>query len=250
MRGWSALNRPLAAGSLAQARALFERALLLDPDLPKALTGLAWGLAAAAASHVTSTPADDLARADDAVARVIARFPDHAMAHFVRGEILTTRKEFEPAIGEYEAAIASNRDLAPAYAATGRALVRAGRAEEALAPLETAIRLSPRDPLLNIWYFYIGHVHTHLAHDDDAIEWCRRSVALAPYWVAYVDLASAYAWTGRDAEARAAVAKLLEMKPGYTIERWEHEGWSDNPTFLAQYDRITQGLRKAGLPEG
>jgi hypothetical protein len=26
--------------------------------------------------------------------------------------------------------------------------------------------------------------------------------------------------------------------------------WSDDPTFNAQYQRIIEGLRKAGLPEG
>jgi adenylate cyclase len=28
-----------------------------------------------------------------------------------------------------------------------------------------------------------------------------------------------------------------------------HAGFSDNPVFLSQYQRITEGLRKAGLPE-
>jgi hypothetical protein len=45
------------------------------------------------------------------------------------------------------------------------------------------------------------------------------------------------------------VAKVIELKPGYTVARWAHEGWSDNPVFLKQYERIVEGLRKAGLPE-
>jgi hypothetical protein len=68
-------------------------------------------------------------------------------------------------------------------------------------------------------------------------------------WSAYVDLASAYAWTGQDAEAHAAVAKLRKLMPNYTVTKWANEGWSDNPVFLAQYQRIIEGLRKAGLPE-
>jgi tetratricopeptide (TPR) repeat protein len=172
------------------------------------------------------------------------------MAHFVKGDILrATGKDFETAISEYETAISINPSLAPAYGALGGAKIRAGRSDEAFTPLQTAIRLSPHDPLLNIWYFYICHAYTHLAKDDAAIEWCPRSIAVKPFWIAYVDLASAYAWTGRTEEARSAVAELRKLMPNYTVYRWAHEGFSSNPIFLAQYQRIIEGLRKAGLPE-
>ncbi|MEK0083129.1 adenylate/guanylate cyclase domain-containing protein [Benzoatithermus flavus] len=245
MRAWSVLNQPLSAEQLQRAQDLFEAALRIDPGLSQALVGLARTLSTRVNSRWSPTPKEDLDRAEALVAQVLARAPNHAMAHYVRGDILMARKDFDPAIAEYQAAIASNRDLAPAYGNIGRALVRAGRAEEAFAPLETALRLSPRDPLLSLWYFGICHAHTHLAQDEAAIAWCSRS----NYWVAYVDLASAYAWTGRMDEARAAVAELRRVMPGYTVERWQHEGWSDNPVFLAQYQRIVEGLRKAGLPE-
>jgi adenylate cyclase len=138
----------------------------------------------------------------------------------------------------------------PAYVALGGALIRAGRSEEAFAPLQMAIRVSPRDPLLNILYFYVCHAYSHLSKDNQAIEWCRRSVAVSPFWIAYVDLASAYAWTGRSDDAHAAVAQLLKLMPNYTVHRWANEKFSDNPIFLAQYQRIVEGLRRAGLPEG
>lgn len=249
MRGWSALNRPAAREAAAAARDLFEQALRIDPQLPEALVGLAKALFEQANNRWSLVPAEDLARADAALTGVLATSPDYAMAHFVKGEILRLRLQFDPAIAEYEAAIASNRNLAPAYGAISNAEVRAGRAEEAFAPAEKAIRLSPRDPLLKVWYFFICHAHTHLAQDDAAIEWCNRSLAAGAYWITYVDLASAYAWTGRAAEAQAAVAKLRELMPGYTVDRWAHERWSDDPVFLKQYQRIVEGLRKAGLPE-
>lgn len=250
MRGWSLLNQPYSRALLSQSRDLFEQALRIEPDLPKALLGLAQTLAIGVNYRWSSGPDEELARATAAVNRVLSAFPNDAMAHFVKGEILRGGgKDFESAIDEYGAAISINPSLAPAYASLGNAKIRAGRAEEAFAPLQTAIRLSPRDPLLNIWYFNICHAHTHLARDADAIEWCRRSVALSPFWISYVDLASAYAWTGQSAEAHAAVAELLKLMPNYTIDRWVHAGFSDNPIFLAQYERIVEGLRKAGLSE-
>jgi adenylate cyclase len=249
MRAKSILNQPPSPERMAQAQDLFEQALRIDPQLPAALVGLARTQAAQANTHWSTPSTEQLARADEAVTRVLSAFPNNAMAHFVKGEVLRARKEFDAAIAEFEIAISINPSLAAAYASIGNAKIRVGRAEEAFAPLQTAIRLSPRDPLLNFWYFFLCHAHTHLAQDDAAIEWCRRSIAVQPFWITYVDLASAYAWTGQDAEAHAAVAELRKLMPNYTVTKWANEAWSDNPVFLAQYQRIIEGLRKAGLPE-
>ena len=250
MRAWSVINQPYSRKQLEEALSLFEQALHIQPGLPKALVGLSLALAIEVNYRWTAAPAAALARANDAVNQVLSASPNDALAHFVKGEILRGGGEdFEAAIGEFKAAIAINRSLAPAYASLGNAKIRAGRAEEAFGPLQTAIRLSPHDPLLNIWYFNICHAYSHLAQYDAAIEWCRRSVAVSPFWIAYVDLASAYAWTGQKVEARAAVAELLKMMPNYTVDQWAHTRFSNNQVFLSQYQRITEGLRKAGLPE-
>ena len=140
--------------------------------------------------------------------------------------------------------------MAIAYALAGITHLWAGRASELFPYVEKAIRLSPRDSTLNAWEYYICHAHIHLAHRGEAINWCNRSVEHNPYWTAYVDLAAAYAWTGRDVEAREAVGNILRLMPGYTVQKWIHADWSRNPTFLAEYQRIIEGLRKAGLPEG
>ena len=64
-------------------------------------------------------------------------------------------------------------------------------------------------------------------------------------------LAAGYSWAGRDAEARATVAELLKLKPGYTVEQWLtfYKTKSDNPTYQRELQPIAEGLRKAGLPE-
>lgn len=74
---------------------------------------------------------------------------------------------------------------------------------------------------------------------------------MKPFWIAYADLAAAYALTGRESEAHAAVTELRRLMPDYTVGRWLQDGggWSDNAVFLAQFARMTDGLRKAGLPE-
>jgi adenylate cyclase len=48
---------------------------------------------------------------------------------------------------------------------------------------------------------------------------------------------------GRDAEAREAVARLLEVDPAFTISAWIARGGQSNSKLMIE------GLRKAGLPE-
>jgi len=69
--------------------------------------------------------------------------------------------------------------------------------------------------------------------------------------IAYADLAAANALTGHEREAHAAVAELRRLRPNYTVALWlqDGSGWSDNVVFLAEFQRIAEGLRKAGLPE-
>ena len=43
---------------------------------------------------------------------------------------------------------------------------------------------------------------------------------------------------------------MQKVYPGFTVQTWAGIHWSDDPTFNAQYQRIVEGLRKAGLPEG
>jgi adenylate cyclase len=95
------------------------------------------------------------------------------------------------------------------------------------------------------------HLHTHLAQWEQAIEWCNRSTAGDPTnFFPLVDLAAANAWAGHNKEAKEAVAQLRKLNPDLSVQSWAGIHWSDDPTFTAQYQRIVEGLRKAGLPEG
>ena len=63
-------------------------------------------------------------------------------------------------------------------------------------------------------------------------------------------LAAASALSGRSAEAREARKAGLQLDPNFTVARFRNERRSENPTFLAQRERIYEGLCLAGVPEG
>jgi TolB-like protein/class 3 adenylate cyclase len=252
MRGWSVLNAGPNKEDVQRSVALFEDALRIDPDNSQARVGLAQALTLIYRNRWDPEPAKVLARADEAATRAIATAPNYAHAHYVKAEILGLSTRFDAALATYDRAIALDRNHAAAYVGRARNLNVIGRAAEALAPVEKAIRLSPRDPELYVWYFVLCHANTHLARDAQAIEWCLKSLATGKtFYFAYVDLASAYAWRGQNAEAAAAVAELLKLRPGFTVQTLVQEGsrTSDNPAFRKEFQRIVEGARKAGLPE-
>jgi tetratricopeptide (TPR) repeat protein len=136
--------------------------------------------------------AANLDRAESMIATALSADPNDAEAHFVKGELLTyARKQFAAAVAELKVAIENDRNFAPAYAQYGANHWFIGKAAEVIPDIETALRLSPRDPMRNIWELFICHAHMHLAEWEQAVEWCEKSIATrATYWQAYVDLAA------------------------------------------------------------
>ena len=62
--------------------------------------------------------------------------------------------------------------------------------------------------------------------------------------------AAANSWLGHDAEARAAVAGLLKLKPGLTMQQVTSIKFSDDPQFQREAQRMFEGLRKGGAAGG
>ena len=251
MRGSAARDKGLTPANVDEAIGYFERALQLDPELTRAKLGLAWGLIERDNAFRAGNETVDLPRAEVLVTSALSAQPNNALAHFVRGLLAFARKQFNDTLSEMDVAIENDRNDEAAYAFHGVTHIFVGRAKETIPEVETALRLSPHDPSRNQWELTICHAYSHMAEWEKAVEWCQKSIATnAGSWFPYVDLAAANGWLGHDAEAKAAIAGLLKLKPGFTVQDWASIKWSDDPQFQREYARIVEGLRKAGLPEG
>ena len=251
MRGQAVLFSNPSVAAFGEAIALFERALSLDPQNLPAMTGLANALA----GHAIQThDPGDAARAEKLTDAVLAVQPDNSTAHRTKGLILgSVKHEMRPAIAEAERAIALDPNDADAHAEAGWWKGPLGRSEEGIAGVEAALRLSPRDRDTPFWHFYMCALHNYLQHWEQAIEWCEKSrVGWPDNWSTYVHLAAAEAWAGHDKEAKDVAAQLQKVRPGFAVQTYADlaSQRSDDPTFNAQYQRIVEGLRKAGVPEG
>jgi tetratricopeptide (TPR) repeat protein len=118
------------------------------------------------------------------------------------------------------------------------------------------LRLDPHSVAVAFRQGVLCRAYNLLGRWEQAIEWCDRSVAAARdnpdamRSASLVDLAAANAWAGHDKEAKDAVARLRKADPGFAVQKLQAEDqWTDNADFKAQWARIVEGLRKAGLPD-
>jgi tetratricopeptide (TPR) repeat protein len=148
-------------------------------------------------------------------------------------------------------ALELDRNLAFAYGWIGLAKCFLGRAEETEAFIMEAFRLSPRDNRTFNWMNTAGVAKSYLAADEAAVNWFRRSIEtnrnVTPF--VYFYLAAALAHLARIEEARVALRAGLALDPDFTLAHFHASAPMDNPTCLAQRQRIADGMRKAGLPE-
>jgi adenylate cyclase len=141
-------------------------------------------------------------------------------------------------------AVALNPNSFTAWSCRGQVYRIAGLPEEAVQSFERAIRTSPIDPRIHVTLAGMGMAFIELRRFDEAIVAGKKGLRQSPTYVAaYRCLASAFAHLGRDAEAREAASHVLEVDPTFTISGWIARGGQSNMKLL------TEGLRKAGLPE-
>jgi tetratricopeptide (TPR) repeat protein len=176
--------------------------------------------------------------------------PGHAFAHLQMGIVQIFTNRSARGIAECERALALDRNLAFAHGFIGIAKYSIGRGEETEAHVQEAIRLSPRDTSAYIWLGALGFAKLYLGADEEAVAWLRRAIdANRNFPLHHFCLAAALAHLGRLGEARSAVQAGLGLNSTFTISHFRASALSDNPTFLAQRERICEGMRKAGVPE-
>jgi TolB-like protein/class 3 adenylate cyclase len=250
-QGRACWNKGLTPEYMLQARGYFERALTLDPGNIEALVGVAQVDSALGANFFTNDRIARLAEAETASIKALSIAPNHAVAHLVLAVVQMYTNRAAQGVAECERALALDRNLATAHAFIGLAKYALGRAEETEAHILEALRVSPRDILAYQWMVVAGFAKLLLNFDADALAWFRRSLeANRNFPPTHFLLAATLALLDEPDQARAAAQAGSGLNPGFTIHTYRTTPMSDNPTYLAGRERIFEGLRIAGVPEG
>jgi TolB-like protein len=232
---------PVTREGLAEAIRLARRALELDP----------FGRAASLASvfHLNNVffgySTDPKFELKEAVrlSRLALRIDDGDPSTLAGASLISAYvvRDSESALEMADRAVALNPNSFNAWSCRGWVYRAAGLPQEAVRSFERGIRMSPVDPTM---FAGMGMALVELRRFDEAIVAGKKAQRLNPsHSYAYLCRASAFAHLGRDAEAREAAARLLEVNPAFTISGWSAWGGQSNAQL------VTEGLRKAGLPE-
>jgi TolB-like protein/Flp pilus assembly protein TadD len=250
-QGSSCWNKGWTSEHMAQARAFFERALVLDPTNIEALVCTAAVDAASAVTYMVDDRDARFGAAEATLIKVLSMSPQHARAHMFLGAVHVGTNRAALGIRECERALALDRNLAEAHGIIGFAKLFIGRGAETEAHIQEALRLSPRDTGAFRWMHFVGATKLVLGADAEAVVWLRRCLeANRNYPIAHFQLAAALALLGSLEEARAAVRAGLALDPAFTIRRTRGIVMSHDPTFRAGSERIRKGMLMAGVAEG
>jgi TolB-like protein len=245
--------RGLTPDNIAQARSFFDRALDADPDNVDALVGSARVDQVEGVFLFVTDRAAAFAAAEAKLTKALSAAPDHARGHSQLGFVYIYTERAAEGIAKCEHALALDRNLAHAHAYVGIGKIFIGRAEETESHIAEALRLSPRDTLAYVWMAAAGTAKRHLGIWEEAVAWFRRAIeANRNFPQPYFELAAALAELGRLDRARSAVRAGLALEPNFSVSRARafFTAESSDPKYLARTERILEGLREAGLPEG
>lgn len=228
-----------------------ERSLQADGSDVFALSILGALLAISVVGAQSVDREADLTKADGLISRALALDADSDGALIAKSWMLMGWNRHEQAISSAERALALNPSNIDAYYIRCKANNFLGRPDVALALADEAIRLSPRDPFLNVFHHDKGWAFFMKQQYEPAIAWLRRAESSS--YFTYLLLASALGLTGRFAEAEK-VFDQYRAYPGVTTTtiaqlRMQQFALADNPEWVAYNERLFEGLRKAGMPE-
>jgi TolB-like protein len=238
----------------AERVTMFEHALALDPGSVEAQSRLAALLAGRVLDNMTDTAAADILRAEGLVRQALAASPRSPLAHLAKAHLLRAQRRYAEAIPEYETVLALDRNLIYSFFALGQCKLFTGSIDETIPLVERAIRLSPHDPELGVWYQQIGMVHLLQSRTDEAIVWlekARHATPAHPGIRAVLAAAHAVKDETECAAAELAEARRLSNDGRFSsITRLKAAHYFGVPAIHALFETTCfAGLRKAGMPE-
>jgi tetratricopeptide (TPR) repeat protein len=221
-------------------RTWFERAIELDP-----LYARAWGaLAYSIVKEWLEGRRDDgaLRLAETHARRAVELDPYDYLTHSFLAFCCLNARDFEPAINEYEKALALNPNDADLLVDFAEALVYVGRHQEAVELVEKAMLLNPHTP---DWYRWNLGWALYFARDYGRSVTALRRIP-DPIPDVRLLIAAALARQDKTVEAAAEMKRFRESRPDWTIET---ERRSVRFRDKADEEHWLAGARLAGLPE-
>ena len=234
--------------NLEEAQSLLDKAVALDPGLAIAWATQAFRCVATKSQALDTDPAGNAAQAERAArsalradrndARVLA-LSGHALA-FVCGH-------YEEAAALLEEAVRLDPNLAVAWTWRATSHNRFGQPQLAVADLERAMRLSPRDGLMFLTHGQMAAAHFLMSRYDEAVQWAESSLRLLTnHLTALRILTASHALAGRAEAAGKAWQTYRRLDPTTRLSTLSKRLAIPHGPTVAKF---AEGLRLVGMPE-
>jgi tetratricopeptide (TPR) repeat protein len=228
----------------AAAQALLEKAVAIDPGYGQALSLIATNQMFGV--HLGWTDIASVApMAERAALAAVAADSEDAWAHTALGSVYFSTRRLDDSLAEFELALQLNPNFSLAQGYYALSLCYSGRWQEACAAAQRAIRQSPRDPSLAIYYGVAAYAQFVGKNYDGAMTLAREATRQrGDLTGAYRVLTVAAGMAGQIDVAKAALAELRRSQPNISL------AWiaTQLPWKLdADREHYLEGFRRAGL---
>jgi adenylate cyclase len=224
--------------SVNESRELLRRSIELDPGFAPA-----WAELARAAYYLHFFGVGEGEHLEEGLRHAhhaLALDPNEPGAHLHLGLLLAQR-------GEFDAGVAASRralELAPGRADLriwfASLLLVVDRSEEAVPLLKNLTRIDPGLRYMHL--FQLALAYRRLGRTDEAIAKHHECLQVSPeFFGAHMNLAAIHAELGEMNRARAELAEVLRLRPGFSL--------AQVPRVVTGRDWLIENLRKAGLQE-
>jgi adenylate cyclase len=230
--------------AIAQAKAMYRRAIEIDPNFAAPHAGLSLATISEYVSDWAANPEEALDEAERWARRALELDDQEPVSHMALGNVMLWRRNHDGALAEFGRMIALDPNFAQGHSATGLALMYAGRAAEALEAFAIAKRLDPHSP--SIVLHFVAQANFSLGNYEAAAKQLLERIARTPATdSSRMLLAACYGHLGRIDEARAVWAEMLKINPDFSLAQRARVLPYKEPR---DFQRIADGLAKAGLP--
>ena len=229
-----------------EAEALCRRAIAIAPGYGRAHSLLAWALLRRSVySGDLRTTVSEIGMETQTALALDDRDP---WAHLAQGILLSRLRRVGDAVRALRRALELNPNFALALAYLALQVTHQGAHQEAIDSAEHALRLSPRDRLVSTYAsFAMAIVHFTAGRYPECVTWARNAIEKSPEHIAgHSFLTAALAMGGDLAATAEARDTLFRLNPEYSLT-WMTE---NQPPTGELAERLREGLRRAGVPEG
>jgi Flp pilus assembly protein TadD len=175
--------------------------------------------------------------------------PNHIPAHEAYCRFLNATNQFRASLVACARALSFDPWNGIALYHVGLAQIQTGRFEDALATFKQADRFDTPQVSRWTWMIGAGWANMLMGRAEDAVPWLLKSIAItSASGRTHMLLAAAYQQLGKTDEARAAMEKGREIRPGSTVHNVPTPIKNSSPVYIEAAERIMQLMVAAGLP--